>query len=328
MCLFESLGHPVPEFRVRGTREHLGEAVHEVVDDGSAHVAERVDTRLHGIGHLLTGELHQLLTDLTLDVERASGGLVPGRPAHPGPEVLVADQFGELHPRGDLLTGRIIGEVGGGGANHGHRGRGGIRCAEGALHEIVDQPSAFLFGQLREPVHVLDLLGIGPVSGRGSQNAPTQLQHPDLDVHGVGVRRGDFRHRELTVQHPLDRGQVHAQLAQCAQEFQTKQCVEVVEPITGGASGGRRHHPRVGVEPDGPHGQAGPPGEFPDRVEGRGVHVPHSAVSSHWRLKAVSSCLPTPTAAEAPKHASPLAGLHASPDSSRSRSTRSSSGLS
>ena len=44
--LFELLRHPVPEFRVRGAREHLGEAVHEVVDDGCDSVAERVDARL------------------------------------------------------------------------------------------------------------------------------------------------------------------------------------------------------------------------------------------------------------------------------------------
>ena len=217
------------------------------------------------------------------------GGLAQGRAAHPGPEVLVADQLGEFHPRGDLLAGRVIGEVRSGSANHGHCGRVGIDRAERAVHEIVDQTAAFLAGQLCEPVHELGLLGTGPAAGHDPEHAPPQLQHPYLDVHGVGVRRGDFRHRELAVQYPSDHGQVDAQLAQGADEFQTEQCVEVVEPVAGGTTGGRRYDPRIGVEPDGPHGQAGPPGELPDRVEGRDVHVPHSAVSSHWRLKAHGS---------------------------------------
>ncbi|WP_406528597.1 hypothetical protein [Streptomyces sp. I8-5] len=90
MRFFELLGHPFPELRVGGALEHLGEAVHKVVDDRHGPVAECVDARLHGLGHLLTGEPHQFLAGLALDVEHAPTGLAHGRPEHPGPEVLVA----------------------------------------------------------------------------------------------------------------------------------------------------------------------------------------------------------------------------------------------
>lgn len=60
----------------------------------------------------------------------------------------------EFHACGGLLAGRIVGEAGSSSANRGHRGRVGIRCAKGALHELVGQASAFLAGQLRGPLYL------------------------------------------------------------------------------------------------------------------------------------------------------------------------------
>ena len=50
--------------------------------------------------------------------------------------------------------------------------------------------------------------------------------------------------------------------------------IQVVKAVASRAAASRRHDPAVGVEPDGPDRQPGPPGEVADSVEPVAVHIP------------------------------------------------------
>ena len=88
-----------------------------------------------------------------------------------------------------------------------------------------------------------------------------QSQHSDLHLQGFGVGRGDLGERDLVVDDLPDRGEVHAQVAQCSHEVQARDGFDVVEAVARRAAVGRRHDPAVGVESDGLDRQAGSPGQ-------------------------------------------------------------------
>ncbi|MFG2376803.1 hypothetical protein ACGFY9_35710 [Streptomyces sp. NPDC048504] len=99
----------------------------------------------------------------------------------------------------DLLVCGIVREFG----RHGAPGCGMVGAAVGAfedcVEEVVDQASAFYFGERGQLVHEFQLLGRGLALRGGRQHRPSQARNADLYVQRRGVLRGDFAECEFLI---------------------------------------------------------------------------------------------------------------------------------
>lgn len=276
MSRFEPPGQPLPQLRAVRTAEYGGEARRHGVDDRGGLVALRIDARRPRPGdgppdegdefrHRLGGHPRQHVL---------VGGR-EGRTGHALAETVVGDEFGQLHPRGELGVGGLVGEFGQGGAQGGGGvagvGRAGLQCGD----EVGDQAPTFVGGEAGDPVHENCLLGAGVAPGNEPQHAVPQPQRADLEGGGVGVRGGDLGDGQVTVHDAADRGEADVQLPQDADEVEPVQGRLAVSAVAGRGAVGGRQQSGVRVEPDRPYGHAGTGRQFTDRVRGRrAVHEP------------------------------------------------------
>lgn len=74
------------------------------------------------------------------------------------------------------------------------------------VEEITDQTSAFVLGELGQPVYEFRLLRCGPSLGHRHQHREPQTQDADLHCQFFSVSLGDLEKRELAVYDLADRG--------------------------------------------------------------------------------------------------------------------------
>jgi hypothetical protein len=84
-------------------------------------------------------------------------------------EVRIAQQLRELHPGGDLIGRRVLGQLGGA---HAHAVGDGVRpVTEDGVEEVLEDAAALLGGERGEVGHALQLLGVGGSGDRGQHRA-------------------------------------------------------------------------------------------------------------------------------------------------------------
>ncbi len=190
-------------------------------------------------------------------------------------------QFREFDPRVELRGGRIVGQV----WSHRAEPCGEVVGDDGADvgPEVVDQPFALLVGHRDEFAHQHHPCGRIVLSGQRPEHRTPGPQFVLLPLDQLQVFGEQGAQGGLTAEQPPDLVQAGAEVAEGADEFETGDGVQVVQPVPGGGRFRRRDDAFVGVVADGADRQSGPARHISNGVQAVVGHAAHYATSSSLR---------------------------------------------